>query len=269
MSLTLLILIAIVQGLTEFLPVSSSAHLIIAPLAFGVEPHSVLIDVMAHLGSLLAVLVYFRKDIAGVILGVFAWFSGRMTPGGRLALLVVIATPPVMIVAALLYFSGLFEQMRSPAVIAGATLLFALPLWLADRYGARVKTVETLTYKDAALIGLAQAVAMIPGASRSGLMMTAARMLGAERSAAARFAMLTSLPVIAAFGLQSGIDLARGEAPGASLFDGLVAMGLSFVSSLLAIHLLLKLVDRFGFLPFVIYRIALAFAIIAVIVFVI
>ena len=269
MSLTLLILIAIVQGLTEFLPVSSSAHLILAPLAFGVEPQSVLIDVMAHLGSLLAVLVYFRKDIWQVIMGVFGWFTGRMTPGGRLALLVLIATPPVMIVAAVLYFAGLMDYLRSPAVIAGATLVFALPLWLADRYGPRVKTVETLTYKDAALIGLAQAVAMIPGSSRSGLMMTAARMLGAERSAAARFAMLSSIPVIAAFGLQSGIDLARGEAPGAGLMDGLLAVGLSFAASLVAIHLLLKLVDRFGFLPFVIYRIALALAIIAVLVWVV
>ncbi|MCH8521827.1 undecaprenyl-diphosphate phosphatase [Glycocaulis sp.] len=269
MTLTLLILIAIVQGLTEFLPVSSSAHLILAPLAFGVEPQSVLIDVMAHIGSLLAVFVYFRKEIWQVITGVLAWFSGKLTPGGRLALLVLIATPPVMIAGAVLYFTGLMDHVRSPAVIAGATLVFALPLWLADRYGPRVKTVDTLTYKDAAVIGLAQAVAMIPGSSRSGLMMTAARMLGAERSAAARFAMLSSIPVIAAFGLQSGIDLARGEDPGASLMDGLLAVGLSFAASLLAIHLLLKLVDRFGFLPFVIYRIALALAIIAVLVWVV
>lgn len=269
MSLMLLVLIAIVQGLTEFLPVSSSAHLIIAPLAFGVEPQSVLIDVMAHLGSLLAVMVYFRKQIGEVIVGVLAWFTGKMTPGGRLALLVVIATPPVMIAAAILYFTGWMEAVRSPAVIAAATLVFALPLWLADKYGARVKTVKTLTFRDAALIGVAQAVAMIPGSSRSGLMMTAARMLGAERSAAARFAMLTSIPVIAAFGLQSGIDLARGEDPGASLTDGLIAVGLSFAASLVAIHLLLKLIDRFGFLPFVIYRIALALAILAVIVFVV
>lgn len=269
MSLMLLVLIAIVQGLTEFLPVSSSAHLILAPLAFGAEPQSVLIDVMAHLGSLLAVMVYFRKEIWEVITGVLAWFAGKMTPGGRLALLVVIATPPVMIVAGILYFTGWMDLVRSPAVIAAATLVFALPLWLADKYGPRVKTVETLSYKDAALIGAAQAVAMIPGASRSGLMMTAARMLGAERSAAARFAMLSSIPVIAAFGLQSGIDLARGEDPGASLTDGLIAVGLSFAASLLAIHLLLKLVDRFGFLPFVIYRIALACVILAVIVFVV
>lgn len=263
MTLTLLILIAIVQGLTEYIPVSSSAHLILAPLLFGEEPHSVLIDVMAHLGSLLAVLVYFRAEIVSVIAGVFGWLRGEMTPGGRLALLVVIATPPVMIGAGILYFTGLHVYMRDPGVIAAAVLVFALPLWLADRYGPRQKGVDALTVKDAALIGLAQMVALIPGSSRSGLIMTAARALGATRQAAAKFAMLSSAPVIAAFGLQSAIELGRGEAAGASLSDGLIAVGLSFAASLLAIHLMMKLVEKLGFMPFVIYRIILALALVA------
>ncbi|TRO95695.1 undecaprenyl-diphosphate phosphatase [Glycocaulis profundi] len=266
MTLTLLIIIAIVQGLTEYLPVSSSAHLILAPLVFGQEPQSVLIDVMAHIGSLLAVILYFRAEIGSVIAGVFGWFQGKMTPGGRLALLVVIATPPVLVFGAVLYFTGLLDLIRSPAVIAAATLIFALPLWLADRYAPRLKGVDALTVRDAVVIGLAQAVALIPGSSRSGLMMTAARAMGATRQGAAKFAMLSSIPVIAAFGLQSGLDLARGEAPGASLTDGLIAVGLSFAASLLAIHLMMKLVEKLGFLPFVIYRIVLGLGIIAVLV---
>ena len=265
MSLTLLVIIALVQGLTEYLPVSSSAHLILAPLVFGEEPQSVLIDVMAHLGSLLAVLVYFRAEIASVIAGVFAWFSGRMTPGGRLALLVLIATPPVMIAAAVLYFTGWHEAMRAPVVIAIATLVFALPLWLADKYAPRLKGVDALTVKDAALIGLSQMIALVPGVSRSGIMMTSARALGATRQAAAKFAMLTSAPIIAAFGLESGLELASGAAPGASLTDGLIAAGLSFAASLLAVHLMMRLVERLGFLPFAIYRVGLALAILGVI----
>ena len=263
MTLTLLLIIAVVQGLTEYLPVSSSAHLIFIPLVLGQEPQSVLIDVMAHLGSLLAVLIYFRTEVWSIVLGMVGWFFGRMTAGGRLALLVVIATPPVLILGAVLYFTVLLDVVRNPAVLAGATLVFALPLWLADRYAPRLKCVDALTVKDAVVIGLAQAVALIPGSSRSGLMMTAARAMGATRQAAAKFAMLSSIPVIAAFGLQSGLGLARGEAHGASLADGTIAGGLSFAASLLAIHLMIRLVDRLGFLPFVIYRIILGFGIIA------
>lgn len=263
MTLTLLLIIAVVQGLTEYLPVSSSAHLILIPLLLGQEPQSVLIDVMAHLGSLLAVLVYFRTEVWSLVTGISGWLSGKSAPGGRLALLVVVATPPVLLLGAVLHFAGLLDAVRNPAVIAGATLIFALPLWLADRYAPRLKEVDALTVKDAVVIGLAQAVALVPGSSRSGVMMTAARAMGATRQAAARFAMLTSIPVIAAFGLQSGLSLARGEAHGASLVDGLVAAGLSFAASLLAIHLMMRLVDRLGFLPFAIYRMVLGFGIIA------
>jgi undecaprenyl-diphosphatase len=264
MTLTLLLIIAVVQGLTEYLPVSSSAHLIFIPLLLGQEPQSVLIDVLAHLGSLRAVLIYFRTEVWSLVTGIFGWLSGKTAPGARLALLIAIATPPVMILGAIFYFAGLLDAVRSPAVIAGATLIFALPLWLADRYAPRLKDVDALTVRDAIVIGLAQTIALIPGSSRSGLMMTAARAMGATRQAAAKFAMLTSIPVIAAFGLQSGLELARGEADGASLVDGLIAAGLSFAASLLAIHLMIRLVDRLGFLPFVIYRIVLGFGIIAV-----
>ncbi|MAL08210.1 MAG: undecaprenyl-diphosphatase [Maricaulis sp.] len=266
MLFTQLVILALVQGLTEFLPVSSSAHLILAPIVMRLEDQGPLIDVMAHVGSLFAVLVYFWRDIRDVTQGKLAWLSGRMTPGGRLALLIGAATPPVLIVAALIYFTGVSDALRSPGVIAAATLVFALPLWLADTYGPQVKTTETMGFREAVLIGIAQLFALIPGASRSGVTMTAGRALGLTRPESARFSMLMSIPVIAAFGLVAGIDLWRGEGGTASFSDGLVVAGLSFVSALASIWVLMRVVERLGFLPFVIYRLLLGAAIIVLLV---
>lgn len=173
--------------------------------------------------------------------------------------------PPVFIVAGALYAFDLVDALRSPAVIAGATLVFALPLWLADRYGRQTGTLETLGFRDAALIGVAQLFALIPGASRSGVTMTAGRALGLKRSESARFSMLMAIPVIAAFALVSVIELAGADTAGASLGDGLVVAGLSFFAAWAAIAAMMKLVDRIGFLPFVIYRIALGVLLIALI----
>jgi len=258
MPLTQLILLSIVQGLTEFLPVSSSAHLILAPIAAGMEDQSPLIDVMAHLGSLAAVAVYFHRDMQNIARGKLAWISGRMTSGGRLALLIGAATPPVMLAAGLLYFTGQTDLFRSPLVIGIATLVFAVPLWAADKFCPSRKTVETLGYRDAFLIGLAQMFALIPGASRSGVTMTTGRALGLGRSDAARFSMLMAMPVIAAFGLVAGWDLAQSETAGASLTDGLIVAVLSFFAAWASIAVMMRFVERVGFLPFVIYRLALA-----------
>ena len=265
MSLFYLVILALVQGITEFLPISSSAHLILAPQVLGQADQGPLIDVMAHAGSLLAVLVYFRSDIGSVLLGKLALLQGRITPGGRIALLVGASLPPIILVAGALVVFDLVDALRSPLVIAIATLVFAAPLWLADRYGRQVETLETMSFKQAALIGLAQLFALIPGASRSGVTMTAARALGLTRSESARFSMLMAIPVIGAFGLVSLIELIRaGEATGgASLGDGLIVAGLSFVTAWAAIAVLMKLVDRIGFLPFALYRVALGLALLA------
>ncbi|WP_138512889.1 undecaprenyl-diphosphate phosphatase [Maricaulis alexandrii] len=263
MSLVYLVVLALVQGITEFLPISSSAHLILAPSVLGQADQGPLIDVMAHAGSLVAVLVYFWRDILNVAQGKLALLTGKVTPGGRLALLVAASMPPVFIVAGGLYAFDLVDALRSPAVIAASTLIFALPLWLADRYGKQTVAIETMSFKQAALIGVAQLFALIPGASRSGVTMTAGRALGLKRSESARFSMLMAVPVIAAFGLVSGLELARGAEAGASLTDGLIVAGLSFLAAWAAIAILMKLVDRIGFLPFVIYRIALGLGLIA------
>ena len=263
MSLVYLVVLALVQGITEFLPISSSAHLILAPSVLGQADQGPLIDVMAHAGSLIAVLVYFWRDILNVAQGKLALLTGKVTPGGRLALLVAASMPPVFIVAGGLYAFDLVDALRSPAVIAASTLIFALPLWLAGRYGQQTVAIETMSFKQAALIGVAQLFALIPGASRSGVTMTAGRALGLKRSESARFSMLMAVPVIAAFGLVSGLELARGAEAGASLTDGLIVAGLSFLAAWAAIAILMKLVDRIGFLPFVIYRIALGLGLIA------
>ncbi len=258
MDLVYLIILALVQGITEFLPISSSAHLILAPEITGQADQGPLIDVMAHLGTLLAVMVYFHRDMGAAITGKLALLQGRVTEGGRLVLLIAAATPPVLIFGGGLYVTGLADALRDPIVIAWATLIFAAPLWLADHYGRQSVTVETLSWRGAVLIGLAQMLALVPGASRSGVTMTAARAVGMARSDAARFSMLMAVPVIAAFGLLAGVELARGADPGASLADGLLIAALSFIAALAAIAVLMKIVDRIGFLPFVIYRLALA-----------
>lgn len=257
MTLIHLVVLALVQGITEFLPISSSAHLILAPEVMGAADQGPLIDVMAHAGSLIAVLVYFRRDIRDVVIGKFALLRGQITPGGRLALLVAVSLPPVIVFAGGLYLSGLVDVLRSPWVIAVATLVFALPLWLADQYGPQTKTVETMRFRDAALIGVAQLFALIPGASRSGVTMTAGRALGLTRPECARFSMLMAIPVIAAFGLISAIELAGSESADIGLQAGLIVAGLSFLAAWAAIALLMRLVDRTGFMPFVIYRLAL------------
>ena len=258
MDLVYLIILALVQGITEFLPISSSAHLILAPEITGQADQGPLIDVMAHLGTLAAVLVYFHRDMRAAIAGKAALLRGRVTEGGRLVLLIAAATPPVLIFGGGLYVSGLADALRNPIVIAWATLIFALPLWLADHYGRQSVTVETLSWRGAILIGLAQMLALIPGASRSGVTMTAARAVGMARRDAARFSMLLAVPVIAAFGLLAGVELARGADPGASLADGLIIAALSFAAALAAIAALMRIVDRVGFLPFVIYRLVRA-----------
>lgn len=262
MDLIFLIILAIVQGVTEFLPISSSGHLALAPALTGAADQGPLVDVMAHLGSLLAVLIYFRREVGAALAGKAALLKGRITPGGRLVLLIGAATPPVLLVGFAVYATGVVDLLRDPLVIAAATAGFALPLWLADHYAPKIKTVETLSFRDAILIGLAQALAMIPGASRSGVTMTAARALGLGRSEAARFSMLMSVPVIGALGLLAGIELARGADPGASLSDGLIVAGLSFAVAWASIAVLMRVVDRIGFLPFVIYRLALAAALV-------
>ncbi|MEM1105073.1 MAG: undecaprenyl-diphosphate phosphatase [Pseudomonadota bacterium] len=265
MSLMQLVLLSIVQGVTEWLPISSSAHLILLHDTFGTTRESLLIDVMAHLGTLFAMVAYFRRDVWGALLGGFELIGigrqagNRLSERARLALFILIATPFGLAagIAFLAAGEGLQTLLRSPETIALATIVFGLCLWAGDALGRRVRSQEDMLPRDAMLIGASQMLAFIPGTSRSGITMTAALMLGFERTEAARFAMLISGPLILAGGVLACLGLAAGGAAGASLDEGLVVAGLSFVSGYASIWALMALLQRVGFLPFVIYRLLL------------
>lgn len=258
------ILLAMIQGLTEFLPVSSSAHLILPEAVFGWTEQGVLIDVMAHFGTLFSVLFYFRRDVAEMIVGLGDLLARRQSRGAELALNLIVATPPALLFGAFLALNGLDVLLRNPLIIAVATIVFGVILWLADIWAKRDDAMDTLSWRGALTMGLAQVIAFIPGTSRSGITMTAGRAIGLSRDASARFSMLMSLPIIGVGGLYALMKLARGEDVGsATLEQGLLVAALSFVVAYAAIALFLKFVTKIGFLPFMLYRVALGAALLA------
>lgn len=254
-----LILLALIQGLTEFLPVSSSAHLILPSKVFEWPDQGPLIDLMAHLGSLGAVMLYFRKEVGDMAVGAFGW--ARLTKPtalqSRLALNIAVATPPVLIVGFIMSAVGWDKDIREEWIIAVTMIVFGVILWLSDIYGKSEKTTEEMTLKSALLLGLSQVLALIPGTSRSGITMTMARGLGFTRPEAARFSMLMAIPVILAGGLFALLKLITDGEGTASLSDGLWVVGLSFVAAYVAIAIFMKLIARISFFPFMLYRIAL------------
>ena len=251
-----IIILAIIQGITEFLPISSSAHLILPSEILGWNNQGLAFDVAVHVGSLLAVMIYFREDIARMIV---AWlskgFSQTQTADSKLAWWVIIATIPAVIAG----FAGkafIEEYARSALVIACTTIGFGLLLWYADRKALLSKSITELTWKNAVLIGFAQALALIPGTSRSGITMTVGLMVGLDRESAARFSFLLSIPVILGAGLLASLDLL--SAPDAVDWNALLyGAVLSFFSAYACIYLFLSWISRIGMMPFVIYRLIL------------
>lgn len=257
MSLLHIILVAVIQGVTEFLPVSSSGHLILLPNLTGLKDQGLAIDVAVHVGTLGAVVVFFWKDVRSAILGLPRLLTGRIdSDGARLALLLIIATIPVILAGLLLKITGMDLAMRSTAVIGWAMLGFGILLWWADRTGKTTKTDGDWTLRDAVVMGLWQAVALIPGTSRSGITITSARYLGYNRHDAAKLAMLMSIPTILASGTLLGIEV-LGQSDMGTARDGAVAAALSFISALLALGLMMRLLRTVSFLPYVVYRVAL------------
>ncbi|MEM1103275.1 MAG: undecaprenyl-diphosphate phosphatase [Pseudomonadota bacterium] len=251
-----LIVLALIQGLTEFLPISSSAHLILAPALTAWEDQGPLIDVAAHLGSLGAVLLYFRSDVAALFRGAFGAVLLRWTDDTKLFAFVAAATVPVIAAAAVLVLTGTADALRSPLVIAWSTIVFGVLLYWSDKAGETTRGMGDLTWGRVAAVGLAQALALIPGASRSGVTITAARFLGFARPEAARFSMLLAIPTILAFGAFSGLELLEGGDT-EQLADAGVVAALSFVSAYGAIFLFMKMLQRMSLTPFVLYRMAL------------
>lgn len=251
------ILLAILQGLTEFLPISSSAHLVIPSMVLGWPDQGLAFDVAVHVGTLVAVLLYYRADLARMAASWFGSLAGSpANEDSRLVWYLALATLPAIAVG---FTAGDYieSDLRSLPVIATTTLLFGLLLGVADRRATVAGTGKPLTLAMALLVGLAQAVAPIPGVSRSGITITAALLLGMDRQAAARFSFLLSIPVIAGAGtLKVWQLLSAGEG-----VDWLVLAVGALVSGLMAylcIALFLRLLDRLGLMPFVYYRVLLA-----------
>jgi len=256
MELIQIIVLAILQGLTEFLPISSSAHLILLG-RFGDWPDQGLaFDVSVHVGTLLAVIWYFRHDLQVMTRDWFSSLGQRKNIGeSRLAWAVLFGTIPVGLAG--LLFKGIVEnELRSPLAIAWATVIFAPLLLWADIKGRGQRSEHAIGWKDVFVIGVAQAIALIPGASRSGITMTAGLMLGLSRSAAARFSFLLSIPVIVLAGGLHTVELIR-ESVLVDWNSLLLGVMISGVFAYMCIHLFLKWLERTGMLPFVIYRLIL------------
>lgn len=271
----MLVLLALVQGLTEFLPISSSGHLIIlwessAALGLGNEAElaknsQLVLDVAVHMGTLGAVILYFWRDVFAMIRGLYQLARGRPNKDSRLMLAVVVASIPLVIVG---FFTKdiITQYLRVPQVIAWATIIFGVVLWLADRFMLQVRKIDNLDWPDYVSIGLMQVLALIPGTSRSGITMTAGRFQGMEREEAARFSMLLSIPAISGAGLLAMIDLFQ-EHNAALTAAAFWAAGLSFAVALMAIWWLMRWLRTASFTIFVVYRVFVGLLILAIVTF--
>jgi len=248
--------LALLQGLTEFLPISSSGHLVLVPQLFEWPDQGLAFDVAVHVGTLLAVVTYFRKDL---------WLMGRdwtsslvtrqPTSNSRLAWWVIFATIPA-VAFGLMINNGIEESLRDPIIIAATTIGFGALLWWSDVKGKQIRDEYSLSFKDIMIIGIAQAIALIPGTSRSGITITAALMLGLTREAAARFSFLLSVPIILGAGLLKTKDLIESTHPvqWEALIGGALISG---ISAYIIIALFLKWISQIGMAPFAWYRFAL------------
>jgi undecaprenyl-diphosphatase len=264
MSILHLFLLAIIQGVTEFLPVSSSGHLILLPSLTGLDDQGQVLDVAVHIGTLAAVILYFRVDAFKAFTGLGHLATGRTkTPAAQLATLMIIATIPVMVFGVILKLTGLSEVIRSITVIGWTMLGFGLVLYWVDQKGGTQKTDADWSIKDAIIMGLWQALALIPGTSRSGATISAARSLGYNREDGAKIAMLLSIPAIMASGAYLGLEvIATADVSAAK--DGAIAAIMSFFAALLALSVMMKLLKSTSFTPYVIYRVILGITLLVI-----
>ena len=246
MTLLEAILLGLIQGVTEFLPISSSAHLILLPFVLGWQDHSLHFEIVTNAGTLLAAVVYFRRDLGGA--------------KPDLVRAVLLASAPILVVATLFY-DWFATAARQPALIASTSIGFGLLLWWADRTAGRVRRLDSLTWRDGLWIGAAQALALIPGTSRSGITMTVGLALGFKRRAAARFSFLLAIPVGVLALAKDLLDLAQEQLPAAELASLAVGFVTAAVSAYLVIGWLLAWLRRQGMTLFVVYRVALGLVI--------
>ena len=257
-----IVILALVQGLTEFLPISSSAHLVLLPQLLQWSGHGLVFDVAVHIGSLVAVLFYFRAEVRRMLKSwLCSLVGGEADQDSLLAWWVIIGTIPAIIVGFLLQ-GPIEEELRAPWIVATASIGFGLVLWLADVCAQRTRTEFELNLKDVLIIGCFQVLALIPGTSRSGITITLGLMLGLTRKAAARFSFLLAMPVIFASGVLQTVRMVTEVHP-IGWLDLLLGTVIAALSAGLCIHYFLRLIDRVGMLPFVIYRVLLGLVILA------
>ena len=264
MSLYNIIILALIQGITEFLPISSSGHLVLFHAATegsamaNQMDQDLTMDIAVHIGTLASVLIYFYKDVLHMLCGLKDIATGkRDSQSAKLLLLVIIGSIPVIIAGLLLHFwDPVF--LRSLYIIAATSIIFGVVLWHADRKAEQARSVDKMSIKDAVYIGLAQAIALIPGTSRSGITMTAARYLGFTRTEAAHYSLLLSMVAISGAGLITGLDLIKGG-DAALTMDAAIAAVFSGISSYATIIVMMKFLRSFSFAPFAIYRVILGF----------
>jgi len=257
MDLIQAIVLAIVQGITEFLPVSSSGHLILVPRFFGWPDQGLAFDAAIHIGTLAAVILYFRTRLTQMAR---AWIGSvtrrERSPDSRLAWAVLWGTLPVLIVGFL--FNDYIEaHFRAPLLVAVQLAVFGVFLGLADRFGARVRDEYSVSWRDVAVIGCAQALALVPGTSRSGVTITAALSLGLTREAATRYSFLLAVPGTAVAALYECWRMTHASHQ-IDWQPVILAIVLAAVSGFLCIHFLLRFIQKIGMLPFTIYRLLLA-----------
>lgn len=275
-----MLIIAVVQGITEFLPISSSGHLILVSVFTGFEDQGPMIDIAVHVGSLLAIIVYFFKDVLGLARGGFATVGiggsdAETREWRKLFFWIVLGTIPAVIFGLSIkmgLFNGFVESVfgipiieddllasiRFTDLIATNLIVYGILLGLADHFGKEEKTFEQMTWRDGLIVGLAQALALVPGTSRSGVTMTAARFLGYGRFEAARFSFLLSIPAVAGAGVLIVPDLL--EADSALLIEAIITGAMTFVAAFLTMAFLMNFLKRASMMVFVLYRVAMGCA---------
>ena len=265
MTLLQLFILAVVQGITEFLPISSSAHLVLLHELGGPTGDALALDVAVHLGSIGAVVIYFWADVRAALAGLGHLARGeRDRYESRLAFGLIIATIPAVLVGAVLALTGWVDLLRNTAIIGWTMIIFGVLLWVAHRYSPEARPATEWRLRDAVIMGLWQAVALIPGVSRSGITMTSARFLGFERHAAARVAMLMSIPITLATGALLVMKVLRSPVSDELLLNASIAAVFSFIAAYLAVAVMMKLLNRVSFTPYVIYRIILGVVLLAI-----
>ena len=263
MSLEQIIVLALIQGITEFLPISSSGHLILVPALTGWPDQGVVTDMVTNLGTLAAVIIYFWRDVVAMFWGALDLLKRRASHNAGLAFHVLVGTIPIIVVGLLLKVTHLDEHIRSATLVAVNAIVFGLLLYAADTYGLLRRTVLDMNWKSSLIIGAAQALSLSPGTSRSGITMTAARGLGFTRPEAARFSFLLSIP---ANGAASVLVIGDALQSGQSISGAVIVTGiLTFFIALGTITVLMRMIRTMTFLPFVIYRVILGGALLGLI----